>query len=39
MRKLDDVTVSPVCEPKIAKAYKELAEKVMPNLDSQVVYK
>jgi hypothetical protein len=38
-RKFDDVTVGPVCEPKIDKAYKELAEKVMPNLESQVVYK
>jgi len=38
-RKYDDLTPGPVCEPKIAKAYKEVAEKAMPNLESQVVYK
>jgi hypothetical protein len=38
-RKLDDITVGPVCEPNIGKAYKEVADKVMPNLDSQIVYK
>lgn len=39
VRKLDDVTLGPVCESKIDKFYKELANKVMPNLKSQVVYK
>jgi transglutaminase-like putative cysteine protease len=38
-RKYDDTTLGPVCEPKIYKAYKELAEKAMPNLKSQIVYK
>jgi hypothetical protein len=38
-RQYDDLTLGPVCEPKIAKAYKEVAEKAMPNLESQVVYK
>jgi transglutaminase-like putative cysteine protease len=39
IRKYDDVTSGPVCDPKVYKAYKELANKVMPNLKSQVVYK
>ena len=39
IRKYDDVTSGPVCDPKVYKAYKELAIKAMPNLKSQVVYK
>ncbi len=38
-RKLDDASQGPVCEPKIYRFYKELADKVMPNLKSQIVYK
>jgi|CXWL01.1.fsa_nt_gi hypothetical protein len=39
IRRYDDITLGPVCEPKIYKAYKELSDKVMPNLKSQIVYK
>ena len=39
VRKYDDLTPGPICEPKIYQFYKELAVKVMPNLKSQIVYK
>lgn len=38
-RKFDDLTSGPTCKPNIAKIYKDLADKAMPNLESQVVYK
>ncbi|MGH8550612.1 MAG: DUF3857 domain-containing protein [Methylococcales bacterium] len=39
LRKFDDVSQGPVCEPNVYKSYKEIAEKAMPNLKSQIVYK
>ncbi|PPC90325.1 MAG: hypothetical protein CTY34_08290 [Methylobacter sp.] len=39
VRKYDDLTTGPVCKPDIYNNYKELADKVMPNLKSQIVYK
>jgi transglutaminase-like putative cysteine protease len=39
VRKIDDVSQGPVCKANTYQAYRELANKVMPNLKSQVVYK
>jgi hypothetical protein len=36
---MDDFTEGPVCKPSVYQTYREVAEKVMPNLKSQVVYK
>lgn len=38
-RRIDDFTVGPVCKPGVYRSYREVAEKVLPNLKSQVVYK
>jgi transglutaminase-like putative cysteine protease len=38
-RSYDDNTKERICAPKVAKLYKEAAEKIMPNLKAQIVYK